>query len=300
LAKHLLLKLRALEISITVYIGLTSILIILFNKHLNGEWSHLVVRLFVLLVIAAFIAIKKEYYKDRWLQFIRLFSPLLVLGYFYSETDYLNNLFFTENLDPIFVNLEYRLFGVQWSEKFSQLVPSNFFAELMYLGYFSYYLLIIGLPLLIYFKLGSKTAEKVIFIIINSFLIYYLYFIIFPVVGPQFYFQQSAQTLPQGYIFGWLIRTIQHYGEAATAAFPSSHVSICLMLLLVCIKYLKKMLFVVLPIAILLIFSTVYIKAHYAIDVLAAFILTPIIYTVSNKLYCYLTLMPTQHDCIDT
>jgi len=185
------LKLRPLEISIAVYIGLTSILIILFNKHLQGEWNHLVVRLFVLLVLATFASLKKEYYENKWLYFIRLFSPLLLLGYLYSETDYLNNLIFAENLDPIFVNIEQMLFGVQWSEKFSQVFPSNFYAELMYLGYFSYYLLIISVPLIIYYNLGAKAAEKTIFIVINSFLIYYTLFIIFPVVGPQFHFQYS-------------------------------------------------------------------------------------------------------------
>lgn len=225
--------------------------------------------------------------------------PILLLGYFYSETDYLNNLFFTEDLDPIFVNMELKIFGTQLSEYFSQVLPSNNFAELMYFGYFSYYLLIIGVPLLIYFKLGHKVAEKAIFIVINSFLIYYFVFIIFPVSGPQFYFENSAQNLPQGYIFGWFIRTLQQFGEAPTAAFPSSHVSICLMLVWICYRNLKKLLLLVIPISILLIFSTVYIKAHYAVDVIAAFIATPIVYFISNKLYSYLNLKLKQHDPID-
>jgi membrane-associated phospholipid phosphatase len=278
-----------------IYIGLTTILILFNQTKLESTWEHLLIRLIIVLLFIGFTQLKNEKY-----YFVRVFTPLLLLGFLYSETDYLNNLIFTENLDPIFVNFEQYIFSVQWAEKFSQVWPSNLFAEFMYFGYFSYYLLIIGVPLIIYFKLGAKAAEKTIFIVMNSFLIYYLIFILFPVAGPQFHFENSAQNLPQGYVFGWFIRTIQYYGEAPTAAFPSSHVSICIMLVWICFKNLKKILLVVIPIAILLIFSTVYIKAHYVIDVLAAFIVTPIIYAVSKQLFAYITLTQAQHDYLDT
>ena len=96
----------------------------------------------------------------------------------------------------------------------------------MYFGYFSYYLLRAGILLYFYFKKETKTAEQLVFVLINSFLIYYILFIILPVAGPQFYFTDWV-TIPGGYLFGSIMKTIQANGEAPTAAFPSSPVSIC-------------------------------------------------------------------------
>ena len=59
----------------------------------------------------------------------------------------------------------------------------------------------------------------------------------------------------------------QEIGERPTAAFPSSHVgmsTICMLLALVAKR--KWLFWVMLPFWILLVFGTVYIKAHYAID----------------------------------
>ncbi|MBI9067413.1 MAG: phosphatase PAP2 family protein [Salinivirgaceae bacterium] len=255
-------------------------------KELPNYQTHLIVRFFTVIFTLALPILTKHFTKIKWLKIFRLFWPLLLLGYFYKETDYLNNLIFN-NLDPFFASIEIAIFKQQLANKFSEVIPNNLFAELMYFGYFSYYLLIIGIPVYTFIKLGFKKAENVLFIVINSFLIYYLVFIAIPVAGPQFYFDQSISTLPSGYIFGWLIKFIQSYGEAPTAAFPSSHVSICLMLVWICYKHFRKMLTIVIPIAILLILSTVYIKAHYAIDIIAAFITTPLVYKLSDKIYVY-------------
>jgi len=216
---------------------------------------------------------------------LRLFIPLLLLPFLYKETDYLNNLFFTENLDPFFARMEHALFHTQPSLLFSEKFHVRWFSELMYFGYFSYYLLIVFIPLNIYFKKGGSLAERAVFIIINSFLIYYLMFILFPVAGPQFYYSGSAYTLPEGYFFGPLMKFIQQNGEGQTGAFPSSHVSICLILLYLCITQTGKFWPMVFTVSVLLILSTVYLKAHYVIDVLGAFLTTPVVYFISSTLF---------------
>ena len=62
-------------------------------------------------------------------------------------------------------------------------------------------------------------------------------------------------------------------GERPVAAFPSSHVSITVVLLLIAwCNGLRKVFWVMVPFAVLLFFSTVYIRAHYAIDALAGLV----------------------------
>ena len=259
---------------------LTGFYIFINQSRLDHVTSHVLARFasFTLLVLFAFLQNTRK--EKNVLRFLRYFFPLLLLGYFYHETDYLNNLIFTKDLDTIISKLEMLIFGMQPSLQFADLWHSSWFAEIMYFGYFSYYLMLAGIPLFFYIRKQFKSSLQTIFIIVTSLLIFYSVFIIFPVAGPQFYFTHQPD-LPRGFFFGSLMRFIQDSGEAPTAAFPSSHVSICLILLWICYRSQRILFWWLIPAAIVLILSTVYIRAHYAVDVLAAFLVTPVVYYIS-------------------
>jgi membrane-associated phospholipid phosphatase len=270
------------EIIVSIYLVLTGFLILIFHSRLSEIQSHLTIRIILLLLLFT-LSLRKL---DQWqfLHHIRSFFPFVLLAYLYNETDYLNNLIINKDLDAYISQIENAIFSGQPALIFSQLIPYSWFAEFMYFGYFSYYLLIIGIPLYLYIAKDKETGLRVIFIIICSFLLYYSFFIIFPVAGPQFYYSSILHPLPEGYIFGDAIRIIQLLGEAPTAAFPSSHVSICALLLWLCFIYEKKLLIMSIPVAILLLFSTVYLRAHYVIDVFAGLLFTPIVFKISVNL----------------
>ena len=104
---------------------------------------------------------------------------------------------------------------------------------------------------------------------------------IFPDV--QYYFSNHHDCLPSpGYtdgIFYDLVEDAKAAGERPTAAFPSSHVGIStICMLLAWHSRNKKLLFIMLPFYILLCLATVYIQAHYAIDAIAGFITALIFY----------------------
>lgn len=287
--KRINLRLMPVETVLLVYLFITGVLILVFSTKLENKGIHLSFRLFVLIVIVIFLAIDSISKSKRYIKFIRLLFPFLVLVYIYRETNYLNNLFFKDNLDSIFSHFERSIFHCQPSILFATVLPSNMFAEMMYFGYFMYYLMVISIPIYIYFFVSRYLAERSVFVIIASFVFYYLIFIVLPVIGPQFYYAGQMQKLPNGYIFGPVLRYLQHYGEAPTAAFPSSHVSICLMVLWICYKNEKKLLYLILPVSVLLLFSTVYIRAHYVIDVVAGIIFTPFVYALSMNLFTALS-----------
>lgn len=70
-------------------------------------------------------------------------------------------------------------------------------------------------------------------------------------------------------------------GERPTAAFPSSHVGVStILMLLVWSSKNRKLLLFLLPFYVLLCLSTVYIYAHYAIDVLAGWVSALLLYAV--------------------
>lgn len=117
---------------------------------------------------------------------------------------------------------------------------------------------------------------------LTSFYIYYWIFILFPVVGPQFWLPESLRSVQEGYIFQKGVTLVQQFGEKPTGAFPSSHVGMTLIFLILTRKYSKKAFLIMIPIAMLLILSTVYIKAHYVIDVVAGLISCIPIYWLSK------------------
>jgi membrane-associated phospholipid phosphatase len=261
------------------YILTTLVYIILSLGKLDEWWLHILYRL-VLITLICWLAWISPRLKNRFWLFIRNAYPLILFGFFYSETDYLNNVLFN-NLDPFFERIELWLFGVHPSIIFSQSFPQIWFSEFMNFGYFSYYILILLLPLWLWFK-NRQSSYHVIFIITLSFYLFYWLFILFPVAGPQFYFAESLRSVPNAGIFRCLVRLAEWIGEGPTAAFPSSHVGLMMILAYLSYRYAKELFLVYIFFGLLICFSTVYIKAHYAIDVIGGFLFAPLFFIISN------------------
>lgn len=283
---NILKKLNIIDAVVIGYCILTGIIIALGWNKLENLSLHLLLR--IVFIAISLLMISQNDTKNKFILFVRYFYPLIFLGFFYSETDYYNNLLF-ENLDPYLVKLEQVLFGFQPSLRFSNIFSSKWFSELMHFGYFSYYLLTVGVPLLIYYKLPEHFIKSM-FIIIFSFCLYYLIFIIFPSIGPQFYFSVQDTSVPKGFLFDKIMHLIVSNAETETGAFPSSHVGMTIIFLILIWKHHRKYFIILLSISIILILSTVYIKAHYAIDIIAGvisgflfFYLSRFIYTSINK-----------------
>ena len=266
------------------YMAVTLLYMVVGWNSLTHVWSHIVVRL----AIAVFILAMSRADTTKWhhntiYNLIRNFYPLLLLTYFYKETGYLNNILF-DYLDPWFVSAEQHLWGMQPSLEFSKHFPQKWFSEIMNFSYFFYYLLTIGIGLAAYFRNRSKMQE-IIFLIFTSFIIYYLFFALFPVKGPQFYFYGADAKPVDAYFFSKMVKISQAIGETQTGAFPSSHVGMSIIFLILTFKYLRKTFWIILIPVVLLWFATVYIKAHYLIDVIGGFLSAPLVYYVSKWLY---------------
>jgi len=274
-------SLKPVEVVFLTYLLGSALIILVFRTQLDVWIDQIVVRALALFLVIGYTLMRQS----RFISFFRIFTPFFFLSYFYAESALFHKLVFSDLLDQYFAGLDQYLFGWQPSIEFSKHFSATLFSELMFFGYFSYYVLIIGLPVYIYWVINKEIGERFAFIIVNSLLIYYVIFSLFPVAGPQFYFNNDLIQVPAGYVFEPVIRLIQGMAERPTGAFPSSHVSICLMLVWGCMKYARKWIYLVVPTAVLLILSTVYIGAHYVVDVLGGILFTPVIYWFSGWLY---------------
>lgn len=220
------------------------------------------------------------------------------LAWWYADTYELNRIL--PNLDHVFARAEQSMFGCQPSLEFSQLCPWDVCSELMYLGYYSYFYLILFCVVL-YFLLRYEDFTHVVGVIMGSFFIYYLIFDFLPVVGPQYYYEaigvenvakgifpdvgnyflthnemMKAPGMEGGFFRSMIESGAVHEGERPTAAFPSSHVGMStivgLMLLRLCrLRNDWRAIYVFAPLYAFLCMATVYIHAHYLIDAIAGF-----------------------------
>jgi len=230
----------------------------------------------------------------------RVALQLLYLSVWYPDTFELNRIF--PNLDHVFAGYEQQLFGCQPALLFSQKVSNPVFSEIMHLGYSSYFPLI-ALTTLFYYFYRFQEFLRTEFVIIGAFMIYYVIFVLLPVTGPQYYYLAAGiDQIAQGIfpnvgdyfsthsealaIPGWqdgffyqCVASAHNAGERPTAAFPSSHVGMTtILLLLACRTKNKKLISTISFFYVLMCFATVYIQAHYVIDVIGGWISAVVIY----------------------
>jgi membrane-associated phospholipid phosphatase len=274
--------LKKIDIIYLIYLVISTVLLV-FSSDSSVQISTFIwVRLSIVLSVIALVYVAKKT-NNPLFSLLRLSYPLILSGYFYSETVFYNNLFF-KNIDPLLVKIESAIFGMQPSLEFSAYFSNKLFSELMYFAYFFFYVLILSFTLYMFFK-RRNYFNKVTFQLIFSAYIFYLIFCFIPSAGPQFYFIYPENLLPEAFFFDHIMHFIQRVAEQPTGAFPSSHVGISFIILILSKKIAPEFYNKVWPLVVILIVSTVYIKAHYAIDIIAGLIIAPFILYLSDFLY---------------
>ena len=178
----------------------------------------------------------------RLVMLIRVIVQMSFLSWWYPDTYEINRML--PNLDHVFASWEQQLFGCQPALLFSQAFTHPVFSELMDLGYASYYPMIAAVAIFFFFA-RYKDFHQCVFIIMASFFVFYVIFILVPVTGPMFYYQAvGVDEIAKGvfpnvgdYFYfhqdclpspGWkdgffyhLVESAHEAGERPTAAFPS-------------------------------------------------------------------------------
>ncbi len=278
----LLKNLNAIDKITLLYLFISAVFIGLAWDDLENKLTPLGFRSLAILIIAG-MAYYQKMFRGGIMQFLRYAYPLILIIYLYPETDQFNNIFFA-NQDPFFSRIEESIFGLQPSLLLLEKFPQLWIVELMSFGYFSYYLLIFGFSLILFLR-NPRLFYRLTFIIISSFYIYYIIFILLPVAGPQYFFASPDNEVPTAYLFSRMLKLVQELGERPTGAFPSSHVGIVLIIIWYTIKYFRQWIYLVLPLSIVLIISTVYLKAHYLIDSITAIVTIPFFIISGNSFF---------------
>jgi membrane-associated phospholipid phosphatase len=177
--------------------------------------------------------------------------------------------------DGVLIAIDHAIFGVHPTVWMERLV-SPALSILLQLAYLSFY----GIPLALGCVLIAKGRfgefEEVLFGILLCFYLSYLGYLLFPAVGPRVtlrQFQGGGLQVPP--FIAALQETLDGLEKNKTDAFPSGHTAISLLSLYYAWAKGEKVLFAyLLPLVSALVVSTVYLRYHYVIDVIAGVALT--------------------------
>lgn len=267
------LPIYPVEIITFIWILFTGIYILLFpSSARETSPAHLLLMRGVISTGILAIALLHRLTRWQFFVFFRQLAPILLITYWYPETYYYNQLFF-KDIDGFLIQADHWICGCQPSTLFSEVwMPQAWFNELMNFAYISFYLALAFVHL--YFL--AKSAEKgffASFVLLSSFLMFYAFYIFFPAEGPQFYIYEHTTAIPNYGPMRSLLLGLQSAGERPTGAIPSSHIGLMMTYMILLWQYARKLFCWFLPFSILLALSTVYIKAHYVIDVITGAIL---------------------------
>ena len=249
-----------------VYLLVTALLMVLFREQV-AHWSilfclHLTTAA-LLLWLRSFLIPLRPFWR-----FLHDWYPVLVFPLLYKEVEFLAAAFGDWGLTEPIRSLEASLFQGHPSLYLSQQWNWVPLSEYLHFCYFSFMIMLPVLGGYWYGKGQMLAFRELLFLVGLAFYGSYLFFILFPVDSP-FYLADPPEGTIADYFFYNLVHEISSRGGARGGAFPSTHVSASIIVLVVAWKRHRRLAYLLLPIVLGVIFATVYGRFHYVLDTIA-------------------------------
>ena len=254
------------------YLTIIGLLATVFAERIPQWWYYPLTHAMLVLALGIFL-LRLPPIPTGWVRLVRWWYPALLIPFIFNELQYLVHPINPFDIDAQLMAIDYALFGVHptvWFERF--MVP--WVTEYMQLAYVTFYFLpfILCTPL---YRQGQFRAFRVsLCALLLSYYVSYLLYFLTPARGPRFYLAEY-HTLPLTGL--WLTTPLQATLDALEGiqwdAFPSGHTAIAIIVLVMAARYQRRLFYPLLVITVSLMISTVYLRYHYVIDVIAGVLL---------------------------
>lgn len=259
------------------------VLVLLFRGRLP-HWNSLIFR--YLLWIGLLFVIHLAHVRNpsgRFQDIVHTFSPILFIVLIYESLGDLTH-HLHGDIDPKLIEIDEFLFGVQptlWMQRWIH----PFLTDLLSLFYLSYYFLPALLVAVLYLK-GSPGLRLSVFVLVLGYYLSFIGYIAFPAVGPRYAMSGLYHVPLEGsFITDWVRDGLNAIEHNKRDCMPSGHTQLALMVLFLAYRYEKTLFRIFLPIVGGLILSTVYLRYHYVIDLLAGMALAAFCIWIGPRLY---------------
>ena len=201
-------------------------------------------------------------------KFLHDWYPVLVFPLLYKEVEFLAAALGDWGLSQPIRSLEANLFqghpSLYLSEQWSWVPLSEYL-------HFCYFSFMVMLPVVggYWYGRGQLLAfRELLFLAGVAFYGSYLFFILFPVDSP-FYLADPPDGPIADYFFYNLVHEISSLGGARGGAFPSTHMTVSIIVLEVAWKRQRRIAYLLLPMVLGVAVATVYGRFHYLLDTIA-------------------------------
>jgi membrane-associated phospholipid phosphatase len=226
-----------------------------------------------------------DFIRPFW-EIIRDWFPfLIILLMYYSLWGDATLLVVTHDRDQALMAIDQRLFGCQASLVLQRIVTPWLTAWMVC----AYWFHIVNIPLVACFLYIWRPRERFREMMSGLMVVSFfglLGYLLVPAIGPMFT-MRNQYTVPLYQSLSMFNRDFDFtdFARIRRDVFPSLHVGISFVVWLYAYRNSKKLFWFLAPLILSLWFSTVYLRYHYMIDVVAGFILAPLCFLLANWLF---------------
>jgi membrane-associated phospholipid phosphatase len=160
------------------------------------------------------------------------------------------------------------------------------FTEFLQVIYTLFIPAVISLALIFWLRRQYASFRYYAFLIATGFLASYVGYFFVPARGPRFLLRDLQHAPLQGlWFFGLLQSTLDRLESAAYDCFPSGHTELAILAWWGSRKLSGRVTYLYLLYAVCIMFSTVYLRYHYTVDILAGAMLALILILIMPPLY---------------
>jgi membrane-associated phospholipid phosphatase len=222
---------------------------------------------------------------NKFVSWLRTFNPLIIIPTNFHELHYLVHNVNPIDFDDLLIKIDYAIFGVHptlWLEQFS----NPFLIEYLQIIYATFYFLPVVLVLILCKKKEQDNVNFVVYIIVLGFYLSYSTYFLVPAIGPRFTLDHLQLNPVTGlWATNYIINALNFLEDIQRDAFPSGHTEMTIITMIYAWKFSKKYFWVLSIIGSSMIISTVFLRYHYVIDVIAGALLAYIVYLIADPLY---------------
>ena len=261
--------LRPADTVTILFLLFLSVLTIIFYEKVPK--AHTLISTYFILIVSQIITIRFK--NQGWFLGLLhdLVFPVICVLVIFDSLGGLVHYVNPEDIDPILIRLDYMLFHAHPTVMLEGIM-SPLLTDILQLAYSTYYFvpIIFGISLLLNHQRGE--FDRTLFLILFCFYLSYLGYILMPALGPRFTISHLQTTELQGLFLAEPMQKLLNQLEGIKRdAFPSGHTAIALVVLYLAYRFKRGLFWVFLPVVSALIFSTVYCRYHYVVDVIAGF-----------------------------
>ncbi len=200
--------------------------------------------------------------------------PVVCVYAVFDSLEWLVHYVNPHDIDPLLIRLDYLIFSNHPTVMLETL-QHPLLTDLLQISYSTYYFIPIVFGILLLRKNDRNAFNQSLFLLLLCFYLSYLGYILFPALGPRFTIDHLQSRELQGLFVAEPIQNLLNRLEGIKRdAFPSGHTGVALLVLYLAYKFERTYFWICLPVVAALLFSTVYCRYHYVVDIIAGIVLT--------------------------